>query len=502
MTITSFAYLLFLAAGVFIYYLLPRKWQWVELLGLSILFYCIVATPYTLIYILIATAAVYFATAFLEKGGRKAATAGVIAVVINAVLWFALKGYALWAPLFQVIGITVKAPVAALGMGYYTLQAVGYILDCYWGNSRPLKNPLQLLLFLCFFPQMITGPISRFCELEDMYEGRGLSYQNLTYGAQRILWGFFKKLVLAERVGVLVTAIWGDPWQYNGFYSWIAFVAFPLQLYADFSGCIDIALGTAELFGISLPENFNSPFFSRTTQEFWQRWHITLGTWTKDYILYPVLKCSAMQKLSRFLQKKWGKKNGKLAVTAVGMFCVWLFIGLWHGEMKYVVGESLWYWILLMLGEIFAKRCKKWKNTLGITEDSFSWHLFQSLRTFLIYAIGIVFFRADNLKEAFSFLGDVGGVLIGRHFNPWVLFDGSMEMLGISSADLWVIFWGVVLLFVVGALREKYGYAREWVSRQLLPFRWLVWCGLFLFVVLYGKYGAQYDSVNFIYQAF
>lgn len=150
MTITSFTYLLFLAAGVFIYYLLPRKWQWVELLGLSILFYCIVATPYTLIYILIATAAVYFATAFLEKGGRKAATAGVIAVVINAVLWFALKGYALWAPLFQVMGITVKAPVAALGMGYYTLQAVGYILDCYWGNSKPLKNPLQLLLFLCF----------------------------------------------------------------------------------------------------------------------------------------------------------------------------------------------------------------------------------------------------------------------------------------------------------------------------------------------------------------
>lgn len=261
MTITSFTYLLFLAAGVFIYYLLPRKWQWVELLGLSILFYCIVATPYTLIYILIATAAVYFATAFLEKGGRKAATAGVIAVVINAVLWFALKGYALWAPLFQVMGITVKAPVAALGMGYYTLQAVGYILDCYWGNSKPLKNPLQLLLFLCFFPQMITGPISRFHELEDMYEGRGLSYQNLTYGAQRILWGFFKKLVLAERVGVLVTAIWGNLLQYNGFYSWIAFVAFPLQLYADFSGCIDIALGTVGLFGIRLPENFNSPFF-------------------------------------------------------------------------------------------------------------------------------------------------------------------------------------------------------------------------------------------------
>ena len=120
----------------------------------------------------------------------------------------------------------------------------------------------------------------------------------------------------------------------------------------------------------------------------------------------------------------------------------------------------------------------------------------------MIYAIGIVFFRADNLKEAFSFLGDVGGVLIGRHFNPWVLFDGSMEMLGIGSADLWVIFCGVVLLFVAGALREKYGYAREWVSRQLLPFRWLVWCGLFLFVVLYGKYGAQYDSANFIYQAF
>ena len=502
MTITSLPYLILVAVGVGIYYLLPGKWQWVELLAVSILFYCVMATPYTFVYLLITAATAYFATNYAAKGGKRAATAGVLTVVANAVLWFVLKGYALWSPLFGAAGIAVKAPVAALGMGYYTLQAVGYILDCYWGNSKPLKNPFRVLLFLCFFPQMITGPISRFHELEHMYEGHKLSYRNLTYGAQRILWGFFKKLVVAERVGTLVAAIWGNPEQYNGFYSWIAFLAFPLQLYADFSGCIDIALGTAELFGIRLPENFNSPFFSRTTQEFWQRWHITLGTWTKDYILYPVLKCNAMQKLSKTLQKKWGKKKGKLAVTAIGMFLVWMFIGLWHGELKYVVGESMWYWILLMLGEIFSKTCKKWKGKLGIGQDSFSFHLFQSVRTFLIYAIGIVFFRADNLSAAFSFLGDVGGVLFGRHWNPWILFDGSIEMLGVSATDMSVILFSVVLLLVVGVLREKYGYAREWVNRQLLPFRWIIWCGLFLLVVLYGKYGAQYDSVNFIYQAF
>ena len=172
---------------------------------------------------------------------------------INVGLWFVFKGKGLWMPFFG--EAAVMPYLAALGMGYYTLQVIGYILDCYWGSIEPQKNPLKLLLFVCFFPQMITGPISRYSQLEALYEKHPLSYENITFGAQRILWGFFKKLVLAERVGAVVNAIWEMQTQ-EAVFLWIALLLYPIQMYADFSGCMDIVIGAAECFGIKLPENF------------------------------------------------------------------------------------------------------------------------------------------------------------------------------------------------------------------------------------------------------
>ena len=268
MTITSFAYLTFILVGGCIYYILPKKMQWLELLALSIVFYCVVANPYTLIFPIIATLLAYSSTLLQqtesvkrEKWKYTGCTIVTLAVILCVSLWFWLKASDIWVSVsYRISNIVsfvqpLSAPsvLAALGMGYYTLQIIGYILDCYWGTIQPQRNPLKLFLFVIFFPQMVTGPISRYSQLEGLFLPNEFSYENVTRGAQRILWGFFKKLVLAERVGIIVNSIYGDLDLYNGWWHWIALLLYPIQMYADFSGCTDIVLGTAEVFGIQLP---------------------------------------------------------------------------------------------------------------------------------------------------------------------------------------------------------------------------------------------------------
>lgn len=513
MTITSFYYLLFVAVGFAIYYMLPKSFQWVQLLVMSLLFYSFAADPYTIIYPLISTLTAWGAVLWTDRlrsqgfqNTKPLLIVTIVAIAVNTLIWFVFKGYGLWSTAANIVFRTSihMELIGALGMGYYTLQIIGYILDCYWQTIQPQKNPFKLFLFTIFFPQMITGPISRYAQLETLYERHKFDHMNLCHGSQRILWGFFKKLVLSERVAILVSGIYADMNTYDGFYLWVMILLYPIQMYADFSGCIDIVLGTAELFDIRLPENFKNPFFSRTAQEFWQRWHITLGGWAKDYVLYPLLKTRTMVKLGRMCKKRFGKRWGKFIPTAVGMFILWMVMGIWHGMPRYIIGVSLWYWIILMLGELFSEPTKKLIVLLEIRTESFSWHLFQSVRTYLIYAVGAVFFcygAVCGLPILRAALEVFRGMDEGTA-NPWIFFNGSVLNLGITHEDINIIIFSVLLLVIVAVLREKYGYARTWMDQQGFLFRWATWILLFLLVLIYGKYGPGYNPAEFIYQGF
>lgn len=501
MQITSFYYFLFLTISVFIYYIFPKTIQWIWLLIVSVSFYFLSAAPYTILYLIISTATAYAATRLIEclqsKNNEKPAKAVlIIALSINILIWFRAKGTDLYNPIFQALHIPVpREVIASLGMGYYTAQIIGYILDCYWNTIKPEKNPFKLFLFVSFFPQLISGPISRFGKLKDLYAEHRFSIEKIEHGCQRILFGLFKKLVIAERVGIIVNGIYADTEAYAGFYLWLALLLFPLQMYTDFSGCMDIVLGTAELFDIKLEENFNNPFFARTNQEFWQRWHITLGTWAKDYVLYPLLKTNFFINFGKLCKKKFGKKIGKKIPTTIGMFCLWLVMGIWHGGIKYIIGVSLWYWLLLTMSDFAAPLFQKFK-----LEDSFSVRLFQRMRTYFIYAVGALFFRAPSIKEALKFIN--GLFLTFKDPNPWIFFNKDIYSFGIERYDVDMIILGIAILIFVGIAREKYGYARTWMDKQLLPFRWVVWIGLFLLVLIYGKYGPSYNAAAFIYKGF
>ena len=270
----------------------------------------------------------------------------------------------------------------------------------------------------------------------------------------------------------------------------------------NFSGCMDIVLGVSEIFGIHLAENFKNPFFSRTSQEFWQRWHITLGTWAKDYVLYPLLKSKTMISFGKFTKRKLGKKKSKLLVNCVGMFILWMIMGIWHGGFRYVVGVSLWYWVILMLGEILSPFFQKITNTLNMKTDSFAWHLFQSIRTYVIYAVGATFFSLGISNGIFR-LKDAAKVILKKGYaNPWIFFDQSILNTGISWGDINIIIIVTIMLVIVAIIREKYGYARNWIREQSFIFRWIIWISLFVFVLIYGKYGPGYDASIFIYQGF
>ncbi|WP_026491168.1 MBOAT family O-acyltransferase [Butyrivibrio sp. XPD2002] len=514
MTVVSFYYLFFLAIGVLIYYAVPKKVQWIILLLLSLIFYVSAATPYTIVFLIASTIIAYTSTIYIyrhkdaEIYAKTVSIVAIVSVLINILMWFLLKGSAFWilgsilinkvipgVPVLRALPV-----VSALGMGYYTAQIIGYILDVLWGNADAQKNPIKLFLFLCFFPQLTVGPVSRYNDLLVLYDYHKFSYQNICIGAQRILWGFFKKLVISDRVAIIVNSIWNDTTTYGGVWPWIAVFLYPLEIYTDFSGCMDVVLGTSELFDIHLSENFRNPFFSRNSQEFWQRWHITLGSWARDYVYYPVMKSRWMVNFGKKCKKKYGKRWGKFIPWSLSMAILWFVMGVWHGSVHHIFGVSLWFWLALVISELFEPITKKITCVLRIKTESFGWHFYQSGRTYAVYALGAVFFTSSSLQIALAHYRVLGSSL--SQLNPWTLFDGTVLNLGVSWKDINLIIFGCVCLILADYLRERYDYARIWVRNQSFGFRWLIWIGIFLVVLIYGMYGPEYNSSTFIYQGF
>lgn len=523
MNVTSIYFLAFCSALLLLYYCFPGKMRWGVLLAGSLFFYFAGAAPVTIVYLLVSVCTVYWAStrfaavdealAGLGKADcdqrsraekkKKIILAAVL--VINFGMLAVLKYSNLFLqPVFFVYrlsGGTAETPyfkfASALGISFYTLQITGYLLDCYWGKCKAQKNIGKLLLFTCYFPQMVSGPISRYGELEGtLFAGNSFQSKRILHGMQRMLWGFFQKLVISERLAVIVNTIYGDTGTYTGLYVWAAAFGFILQLYTDFAGCMDIVLGVSECFGIYLPENFRMPFSARTIQEFWQRWHITLGTWLKDYIMYPVLKTEVWYRMGTAIKKKWGKSLGKKIPTWAGLFILWTAMGVWHGnDWKYVIGEGYWFWLLIVGSQVMEPFFKKGLAFFHIRKEAFWWILFQRARTFVCFAVGMIFFRADSLRQAFVMIRN--GLL---RWNTGILGSGLLSF-GLGKKELAVTAAGLLLLGAVSYRKEK-GDIRDWIDEKPLVFRWAVWYGLFFGVLVLGCYGTFYDTSNFIYAQF
>lgn len=390
--------------------------------------------------------------------------------------------------------------VAPIGISYYTLSWITYICGVYWKTGELQKNPFAFLAFAGFFPILASGPIVRYEDFgREVRTGVKFSFDNISNGAARIAWGFMKKLVIADRIAVVVNTVYNNPYAYPGLFIWVANISFIIQLYADFSGCIDIAIGAGEMFGFKLPENFNLPFMAQTLEEFWRRWHITLGGWLRDFILYPILKSGLFQKFTSVTKKAFGKKYGKKIPTWIGLIISWFMVGFWHGGgLNYIFGVGILFGIIIILGDALEPVFDKLNKLLKINTDAFSWKMFRVLRTWLFFGTGLSFFRAESLAAGFRNLG-----LSVSVFNPWIFFDGTIWTLGLDRTEVSILLFYGTIVVIAGILKAMTGKnVRALLQEQNMLFRWILYAGLVYSVIIYGCYGSGFSSAAFIYQGF
>ncbi len=287
MTVTSFLFFAFFGVSLLIYYLLPKRIQWATLLVFSLLFFLLATgSMWTIIYLIVGIVVTWFCAKKISlkqstDSGANARTPLLIGIIVNVGILAVLKYNGFFINNFNRLthfSVPLPSLVAPLGISFYTFSAVGYLISVYWGTAECQGSLAKTALFIGYYPVLTSGPILRYPEMQSqLYAPHSFDYKSFTFGLQRMLWGLFLKLVVSSRLGTAVDKIYGNMSAYPGLFIWFAAGLFMLQLYTDFSGCMEIILGVSECYGIQLPENFRTPFFSRSVQEFWQRWHITLG---------------------------------------------------------------------------------------------------------------------------------------------------------------------------------------------------------------------------------
>lgn len=543
MLFTSYEFLGFLLILFLLYYLIPKKGQWMLLLGASYLFY-FMAGAYCLLYILVTTVTVYLLGRKMEdlrqeqagylkahKGeiGKEEKKAyknamkkrqwralvfgllinlGILAVVKYTN--FAIYNVNLTLHFFGSAGQLDFLDIALpMGISFYTFQALGYLIDVYRGTVEAERNPFRFALFVSFFPQLVQGPISRFHDLGGtLYAEHSFDGKAVSFGLQRILWGFFKKLVIADRMLVAVNEIIRNPESYGGGFVFAGMMFYALELYADFTGGIDITIGVAQALGITVTENFNRPYFSKSIKEYWRRWHITMGTWFTDYIFYPISVCKPMLKFSKFSREHFGEVIGKRMPVYLSSFAVWFATGIWHGASWNFIVWGLGNWAVIMISQEFAPLYQKFHEKINglvnrnreqgqfLLENNSFYRLFQILRTLLLMSCLRSFDCYRDVPLTFRMFGSM---FTDRNWR--VLWDGSLLELGLSPLDYGILAAGVVLLVIVSLVQRK-GSVRERIAAKSYPVRFAVWFGLFLTVLLMGAYGVGYDASQFIYNQF
>lgn len=527
MSILSIKFIIFAASLVLLYFIVPKRFQWVVLLLASVLFY-ISAGLRGCEFILVTIVSQYILAMLLERknarmqgeldaeklDGKKkkeikkayASRKKVLvflAVLINLGLMCFFK-YANPAieSYNQIFGASAKRLdlLVPIGLSYYTFKSIGYVIDVYRGRVKAQKNILKLALYIGYFPALIQGPIDRYEDLaEQLWTEHRFEYKRFCFGAQRMLWGYMKKLILAERAAVIVSTVTTSyaARGYEGFLLFFGVLMYTFQLYADFSGGMDIVIGLSEIFGISMTENFKRPFFATSLSEYWKRWHITLGAWMRTYVFYPLSLSPAFNKMGKKFRKIFGDRIGKLMAPSLASFVSFVCIGLWHGVgWKYVL-YGVYLATFVASGSLLEGFYEKCRHFFKIQDDSKTWHVFQCLRTTFLMTITKYIVCANDVPE-------IGRMLKATftHFNPWVLVDGTMYTLGLDRPNFCLLIASIVVLFCVDLVQERGIRIRETIAKKNIVLRWAIYYGAIFALLIFGMYGPGYDAASFIYQRF
>ena len=525
MSFISVTFLLFVSIVAILYFIIPMKHRWLILLLSSILFY--VVAGWSFVPFVFATALFTYICGRLvnkyqqkidqkvnstdvenvkkelrAKGKRRCRRLVIVCVLlVLAMLAYSKFGHYIVEAINKFLtGIPFNLDIIVpLGISYYTFSSIGYILDVYWRRYGAEKNFFKYFLYLLYFPHILQGPIPRYNKLApQLIEGHAFDYTRVCFGLQLMVWGYFKKMVIADRLAIFVTEVYSS-WQYEeGVILVVATLFYAIQLYADFSGCMDIASGFSEVLGIHLDKNFKQPYFAQSVEEYWRRWHITLGKWFKDYLCMPVTVSGFVKNSAAKVRKKHGSQAGKNYILIVTSIVVWLATGIWHGTGWNYIVWGIWNGTIIVCSSLLSKKYKIIKEKLHIDDTSSGWRDFRIIRTFILAAfIPRVLTRSGSVAAAIGIFKNMFSV-----FNVWVLFDGSLYDYGLDRKDFWVGIIAILILFGVSVMKEKGIQIREMVARKGIVTRWVIYYLAFLSIILFGMYGSGYGVSTFIYMNF
>lgn len=481
MTFVSVEYYLFLFGAVILYYLLPLKVRWLALLGENMLFYYIAAQHGRKMFLTMLLIS-YLGGLVLEKVSQEGAfrkiCLALILFLVGAPLLAIKEGNFLVQSFLGKNGWSFFAP---LGLSFFTVQMVSYLVDIYTGKIQAQKNPLKYTLFVSFFPQMIQGPIPRYQQLMPQLEtGNRFAPENITAGFQMILWGFFLKFMIADKSAIVVNTVFANSESYKGMYVVLAGALYSLQLYTDFQSCTKLAQGAARLFGIQIINNFNHPYFSKSIKEFWGRWHISLSECLKDYVYIPL----------------GGNRKGKLR-KYLNLLITFLVSGVWHGSgYRFLVWGGL-HAVYQIIGDYTKPVREKLYALVGIKKNSSLQNTMKMIGTFCLATIAWIIFRADSLKKGLAMIASIFTV-----YNPWILFNDSIFYLGLNWKEMTVLVISLLVLFWVSRKQEQGIGIRKTVQCQPLIVRWTISILAIVGIVVFGTYGFGFNAQDFIYGGF
>lgn len=476
-----------LFVGLLLYYLLPVKRRWGVLLAISLVFYLCIDWRY-MPFLLFTAITTYLAARWVRRVRRKRWLVGGV-IAANVAVWFAIKEVP-WLVTtafraLKLLGLEAQAPVISvivpLGLSYFTLQAIAYLVDVAGGRIEAEESFLRYLLFLAWLPAIIQGPISRYEQLMPrLCNKERFSVERTRRALFLILIGAVKKLVIADRLGFMADYCFDNYESLRGLELYFGAIAYSFQLYLDFSACVDIFRGVSALFGVDMIHNFDRPYLATSVKDFWSRWHISLSTWLKDYVYIPL----------------GGSRRGR-GRKYINLVITFLVSGLWHGAGFNFLLWGLMHAAYQIVGDVTMTLRRRLKRMIGVKEGSASERIYQTIITFHLVALAWIVFRAGGLTNGVEYIRNMFA-----QFNPWVLLDGTLGQLGLSMR--YVVFLSVHLCVLFAAERRfrRQEDAVEGVMQAHLFLRWAIYLVLLFEVILFGVYGAGYSMSGFMYGGF
>lgn len=495
MLFNSISFLIFFPIVTILYFLIPHKLRWLWLLISSYYFYMCWNPKYAIL-LAISTIITYLSGLLIEKVNiiknvqravrlKKIIVFGSFASNLGILFTFKYFNFFISSLTTVLVKFHILITVPTFdfllpaGISFYTFKALSYTMDVYRGDIKATKKLGKYALFVSFFPQLLAGPIDKSKDLLNQFDEKHyFDYDRVKNGLLLMLWGFVQKVLIADRLALVVNTVYDNPNNYRGFEIIIATVFFAFQIYCDFSSYSDIARGAGEVMGFRLTKNFENPYFSRSIKEFWRRWHISLSGWFKDYLYFPL----------------GGNRCSKLRAY-FNLMVVFIASGLWHGAaINFVIWGGL-HGVYQILGDLFKPVKEKFISIFKIKTSLLGYKVVQALTTFILVDFAWIFFRAGSFTHSKIIIKNM------MTFNPWVFTDGSIYKLGLDSKEFFISILGIVIVLAINAMQSCKSLRFE-LAKQNIIFRWSVYVITVVAILVFGMYGPAFDVQKFIYTQF